>query len=135
MKIRWVEQKHEQGCVVACIAMILGWDYDDVVAEFHNDFDKAGTNTDYAKDFICDHGYSAIEKRGGGYDQISLHNKRMMVPFAPVHIISVQQFVDTPKHAHAFVMDGKGKIYEPSGKAVKQVPFYYVRHVIGFWKT
>lgn len=134
MKIRWVGQKHDKGCVIACIAMVLDWEYDKVVSEFHNDFDKRGVTTDFAREFINDHGYSVIEKRGHGYANIRLHNKRMMIPFAPIHIVSVQQFVDKPKHAHAFVMNHKGRIYEPADKKLTDVPYYYVRHIMGFWK-
>lgn len=135
MKVRWVGQKHDKGCVIACIAMVLGWEYDDVAADFHTDFDKKGTNLSFAKDFICEHGYSVIEKRGTGYINVHEHNKRMLIPFAPVHIVTVQQFVDTPKHNHSFVMDAKGHHFEPGDKSMKEVPLYAVQHVMGFWKT
>jgi hypothetical protein len=134
-KIQHVQQKHDKGCVVACIAMVLGWDYDKVATEFHNDFDKRGIKTDFAKELICAHGFSVIEKRGDGYIDRHEHNKRMMQPFAPIHIVTVQQFVDTPSHTHAFVMDAKGKIYEPGDKSMKEVLFYEVKHVMGFFET
>jgi hypothetical protein len=108
--VKHVVAKHDKGCVIACIAMVLGWGYDEVATEFQNDFNKAGINTDFAKEFICDHGYSVIEKRGTGYIDLREHNKRMMIPFAPIHIVTVRQFVDKPKHHHAFVMDAKGVI-------------------------
>jgi hypothetical protein len=133
--INHVQQKHDKGCVVACIAMVLGWKYDDVICEFQNDFDKRGINCEFAKDFICEHGFSVIEKRGEGYIDVRGHNKRMMIPFAPVHIVSVQQFIDQPKHTHAFVMDAKGKIFEPSDKQLNHVNYYSVRHIMGFFKT
>jgi hypothetical protein len=129
-----VQQKHEYGCLIACIAMVMGWDYDKVVAEFHHDFNKSGTSGEFAKTFICDHGFSVIEKRGTGWTDIRLHNERMMVPFASVHIVCGQQFVDNPKHTHAFVMDGKGNIHDPDDKNRKVVPCYEVRHVMGFFK-
>jgi hypothetical protein len=135
VKVRWVGQKHDKGCVIACIAMVLGWEYEDVVSEFKNDFDKKGTSTDFAKEFICDHGFSVIEKRGTGYIDLRAHNKRMLQPFAPVHIVSVRQFIDLPKHTHAYVTDAKGRVFEPISKDRKEVLFYSVEHVMGFFKT
>jgi hypothetical protein len=115
--------------------MVLGWEYGDVASEFQNDFSKKGTNTDFAKDFICDHGFSVIEKRGGGWIDLREHNKRMMIPFAPIHIVTVQQFIDRPKHNHSFVMGHQGKIYEPGDKACTKLLYYSVQHVMGFFKT
>jgi hypothetical protein len=134
LRIKHVAQKHDKGCVVACIAMVLGWDYDKVVAEFHNDFNKKGISGDIAKDFICDYGFSVIEKRGGGYIDLDEHNKRMMTPFAPVHIVTVKQFIDA-KINHCVVMNSKGKIYDPSDKSRDKVFYYSVEHVMGFFKT
>jgi hypothetical protein len=134
VKIRYVQQEHEFGCLVACIAMVLGWDYDDVVNHFYNDFDKKGISGDFAKDFICEHGYSVIEKRGTGYIHIEEHNKRMMQPFAPIHIVSVKQFIDA-KINHSFVMDAKGRHIDPHDKGITKVEFYEAQHVMGFWNT
>lgn len=133
-QIKHVQQKHDKGCVVACIAMVLGWDYDKVASKFHNDFNRKGTDSEFAKQFLCDHGFSVIEKRGTGYLNIANHNKRMMEPFAPIHIVSVQQFIDKPHQCHCFVMDSKGKIYDPDDKDRKEILFYEARHVMGFFE-
>lgn len=133
VKIAHVKQEDDKGCVIACIAMILGWKYGEVARHFHNDFNKSGTNTNFARDFVCEHGYSVIEKRGTGYMDVREHNQRMIQPFAPVHIVSVQQFVDLPKRAHAFVMTDKREIFDPADKDHKQVDYYMVRHIMGFF--
>lgn len=133
MKVRWVGQKHDKGCVIACIAMVLGWEYDDVVTHFYNDFDKKGIGGGPAKDFIIEHGYSVIDKQGTGYIHIREHNKRMMQPFAPIHVVSVKQFIDA-KINHSFVMDAKGKHFDPHDKSITEVQYYSVDHIMGFWK-
>ena len=115
--------------------MVLGWEYDQVAIEFKEDFNKHGTDGEFAKLFICDHGFSVIEKRGTGYIDRREHNKRMLEPFAPIHIVSVQQFIDRPKQHHAFVTDSKGNVYDPHDKSQKEVLFYEAVHVMGFWKT
>jgi hypothetical protein len=135
MKIRYVAQKHQHGCLIACIAMVLGWDYDKVAVEFKNDFSKHGTDGEFAKQFICDHGFSVIEKRGTGYLDRRAHNKRMLEPFAPIHIVSVQQFIDKPKQYHGIVMDQKGRLIDPCNKKAKDVIFYECVHVMGFFQT
>src|SRR5678815_926246 len=98
--IKHVKQQHDKGCMIACIAMVLGWTYDAVVDQFHNDFDKKGMDGKLAKEFICEHRYSCVEKRGTHYGEVREHNKRMIVPFAPIHIVTVQQFKDC-KQTHA----------------------------------
>lgn len=133
VKIQHVAQKHDKGCVVACIAMVLGWGYDEVVTEFDNDFDKKGISAEFAKDFICEHGYSVIERRGTHYLDVRSHNQRMMVPFAPVHIVTVRQYIDLPKHSHAVVMDAKGRIYDPGDKDAQTIIYYSVEHIMGFF--
>jgi hypothetical protein len=135
MKVRYVQQKHEHGCLIACIAMVLGWDYDQVAVEFKTDLTKRGTDGEFAKQFICDHGFSVIEKRGTGYLDRREHNKRMLEPFAPIHIVSVQQFIDRPKQNHAFVTDSRGEVYDPNDRDQKKVLFYEAVHVMGFWQA
>jgi hypothetical protein len=133
LKIRHVKQEHEFGCMVACIAMVLNRPYDKIWPEFRNDFNKRGIDTSVAGNFICAQGWSMIEQRGQGFSTTQLHNQLLMRPFAPVHIVAVQQFVDDSKHCHAFVMNYRGKIYEPKSPEIKTVEFYEVRHIMGFW--
>jgi hypothetical protein len=133
LKIKHVAQEHDKGCVIACIAMVLGWDYQVVAAEFHNDFNKSGINIDFAADFLGEHGFSVIEKSGTRYLDLAAHNRRMMQPFAPIHLVSVQQFVDKPKTTHCVVMDAKGKIYDPADKNAKDILYYSVHSVLGFF--
>jgi len=134
VRIRHVQQEHKSGCLVACIAMVLGWEYDDVVTHFKNDFDRCGIDGELAKEFICEHRYSVIEKRGSHYGDVKEHNKRMLEPFAPVHIVSVQQFKDSGKISHALVMDSKGNVLDPHDPGIKEVECYEVLHIMGFWK-
>lgn len=130
-----MQQKHEHGCLIACVAMVLGWDYDQVSAHFIEDFSKRGTTSAYAKRFLCEHGFSVIEKIGSGYINALDHNKRMLEPFAPIHIIGVQQFIDRPKQYHAFVTDSKGKIYDPHDEKCTSMTFYEAVSAMGFWQT
>jgi hypothetical protein len=120
--------------MIACIAMVLGWTYEAVVDQFHNDFDKKGMDGKFAKEFICEHRYSCVEKRGTHYGHVAEHNKRLMVPFAPIHIVTVQQFKDLPKQTHAIVMDSKGRIYDPHDVKLDSISFYEAIHIMGFWK-
>lgn len=132
-KIRFVQQKHELGCAVASIAMVLGCEYDDVERRFGRSFDKQGLKTDQARSFVCDHGFSVIEKRADGFMDIERSNARMLQPFADVHIISAQPFADSKIH-HCFVMDAKGKIYDPNrGINPDPTSYYYIVTVLGFF--
>jgi len=135
VKVKYVAQEQEHGCVVACIAMVLGWDYGDVADYFQNDFDKSGVKLDFAKTFICEHGFSVIEKRPEGFMDIKQSNKRMLEPFAQIHIVGGSQFIDA-KHNHAFVMDKNGKTWNPGNQKHPDPmnDYYSINRVCGFWR-
>ena len=134
MKIKYVAQEQEYGCVIASIAMVLGWKYRDVAAYFENDFSKRGINAELAETFLCERGFSVIEKRAKGFMDVYASNKRMLVPFAAVHLISGTQFIDS-KTNHCFVMDAKGKIFNPGSTKPQNAltDYYFINRVFGFW--
>lgn len=129
--IKLVKQEHKYGCVPACLAMILGWDYSKALAEFHNDFTERGTTSKYAKEIICGHGYSVVEKHSSSFRDHSQHNRRMLEPFAPIHLVTLQEYVDCPDNTHAVVMDAEGKLYDPQGTETR---IHKVLYVMGFFR-
>lgn len=114
--------------------MVLGWTYAQVAKHFYCDFNKTGLKPEQWRNFICEHGFSSVEKIAYSYMDICASNKRMAKPFAPVHILSVAQFADS-KENHALVMDSRGKIYDPGkpeGYELLKMHYEIVR-VTGFW--
>jgi hypothetical protein len=132
VKIRYVRQKHEFGCAVASAAMILGAAYDEVGQAFQNDFDKGGIENEPIRDYICEHGFSVIEKTAHSFMHIEPSNKRMIIPFAEIHLVRVQPYADS-KTNHCLVMDRRGVIYDPARPDNKQWDYYFVFHVMGFF--
>lgn len=134
MKIHYVAKEQDHGCVIACIAMVLNWNYWDVAQRFQTDLTKKGISLDYARAFVCEHGFTSIDKQAYGYMDVRVNNKRMLQPFGQIHIVRFTQFIDR-KEGHAVVMDSKGKIIDPDTKD----PYdplkvhYSVDRVLGFW--
>lgn len=132
-KIRFVQQKHELGCAVASIAMVLDREYDEIDLLFERSFDKQGLKSEQVRSIVCEHGFSVIEKRADGFMNVQRSNERMLKPFADIHIVTAQPYADS-KLNHCFVMDAKGKIYDPS-RGVNPDPtgYYCVFNVLGFF--
>jgi hypothetical protein len=134
-KIRLVKQKDEFGCVVACLAMVLGKTYEEVDADFDNDFTKKGTQLAMIADYLSDHGYSIIKKSVSFYSHKDFGREELLTPFAPSHIVIVKDKVDLP-FDHAIVMDNAGKLYCPSGSPDEESRnAYLIISVIGIYKN
>jgi hypothetical protein len=134
MKIQYVPQKDPAGCAVACMSMVTRIPYDKVKQHFLANFDKDGLHPDHTREFVCNEGFSAIETLSRGYNNLASNNKHMARPFADVHIVTVQQKVDSRLN-HAIVMDRKGRIYDPENPKLKDLShYYYIVRVTGFWK-
>jgi hypothetical protein len=72
---------------VAALAMILGCSYEQVYHDMENQFDAKGLNFHKALAYLADHGLDVITKEWQSYGNIEDNNKRMIVPFADVHLV------------------------------------------------
>lgn len=122
--MKYVRQERDYGCAVACIAMITGESYSDVEGCFKENFDKQALSLDAARVFLCDHGYAAIEKVCYGYMDVRQSNKRMAVPFAPTHMVTVMPYINA-RYSHSVVMDAKGRVYDPAHPEIRDFKTYY----------
>ena len=130
-KFKFVKQEDEMGCAIACIAMILGKTYEEVARSFLNDFSKQGIRIDSAISYLSENGVDVIRKGHQGYANREDSNKRMIQPFADIHYISFQQFVDSDTN-HAIVMLKNGKLICPTKKhKTDEVSCYQIDDVLG----
>jgi hypothetical protein len=133
MKIRYVKQEHRAGCAVACAAMLTGQSYAEVAASFASNLVDDGVQLESARDYVCDRGFAAVAATPHGYMDVRANNRRMLRPFADVHIVRVLQHVDS-SIGHALVMDRRGRLYDPDAPGpVDASKFYAVTHVFGFF--
>lgn len=131
--MKYVRQEHYKGCAVACIAMITGETYSDVERCFKEDFSRECLSAVSARSYLCDHGYAAVEKTSHGYMDVRASNKRMAVPFAPVHMVTVLPYVNA-KYGHSVVMDAKGRVYDPQHPEIRGFePYYCIVAVTGYF--
>lgn len=130
-KFKFVKQEDESGCAIACMAMILGKTYEEIVKSFYNDFKKQGIEIKWVIDYLSANGVTVIRKGHYGYNDREENNKRMIKPFADIHYISFQQFVDI-EHNHAVIMLTNGKIICPTKKyKIDEVSVYQIDDVLG----
>ena len=124
MKIRLVKQEDKSGCTVACIATVMGKTYQEVKADFANDFIEDGVSIEQVAEYISDHGYETLLK--SVLYRLDRHTGRkwIMEPFAPVHIVRVRYKSDTVNHV--VVMDKKGVFYDPDGQTDEQIRESYL---------
>ena len=134
MKISYVPQKDDYGCAVACISMVTGIPYDTVAKSFHANFKREGMAPDKTRDYILEHGFSAIEVIPSTYKNVPTINARLSKPFADVHIVTVQSFADSDLN-HAVVMDKRGRVFDPDNPKRKDLSHYYcIVRVQGYWR-
>ncbi len=133
-EVKRIVANQPNGCAPACIAMILGWEYDEVIKYFQQDFDEDGITHDVAIDFIADQGYSAITKSSAGYTHRNFLRDELLKPFAPIHFVSVKPWGDST-NGHAIVMLEDGSILDPydSKKPMTIEQVYRIKEITGFW--
>jgi hypothetical protein len=125
VRIKFVKQLDDFGCVPACIAMITGQAYADVAKYFGNDFSRKGIGIDAALKYLADQGLDILSKHIDFYNHKDFGRDEMFRPFADAHILIVQQFVDS-KQTHALVMTKSGKLLCPGGATPEAIKASYV---------
>lgn len=114
-KFKYVESKQENGCSIACTAIILGKEYDDVAVALKNDFSKEGIQVKIIASYLSENGVDVTSKEHLGYSDRDAMNKHLIKPFADIHYISFRQFADSDFN-HAIVMLANGKLVCPNIK-------------------
>ena len=134
-KINYVESDEENGCVIACLAMITGKSFQEVkqgMREFwKNEGMDEGTNDQAFEAYLAARGY-AIQHFSHDYiPEDKLLEPWPPAPWAPVHCLDV--YADGP---HAIVMLHDGTIYDPNDTGMKSIDQYHrVYAVQGIWKV
>lgn len=111
-KINFVKQKHKHACSIACVAMLTGENYDDIIKEFINNFHKNGIDDDTVLNYVANKGYSTLEKEITRFSNKDLARAEMLKPFAPIHLVKVKINPDSGLN-HWVIMTKKGKFICP----------------------
>lgn len=125
-EIKLVRQKERSGCAAACIAMVLGKTYEEIAADFENDFVDSGIELEKTQDYLSDFGCRVIRKEIIYYGvDVKFGRDEILKPFAPVHIVRVKPKFDS-EHGHLVVMGADGKLYCPDGDTDEEARNNYV---------
>ncbi len=114
MNVKLIKAKHNCGCAVACLSMITGIDYDDIISVMKNDFDKQGLKDKKILSYLSDHGFAVFQKTVKYFFNKDDFRGELTKPFAPVHILTMQLHADK-SIGHAVVMDADGFLHDPGG--------------------
>lgn len=111
-----VMQEDSNGCGLACIATVLNKPYQELKRHFHNDFEENGISLEGVMDYLGDAGLSIVYKTIRNYGRIDFALHELLKPFAPIHIVRLQDKFDS-SIGHLIIMDDKGKLYCPQGSS------------------
>ncbi len=132
--IQYVPQRGETDCVIACLAMVTGKSYDEVMEEFApywklTSDEGVGDNAFYQ--YLSQHGYVTQTFKQAYEPSQSNRAEWPPRPFAPVHVLGVDYLGDE----HGIVMDSGGVIFDPYDKSkVGLYEYPIVYEIVGIWK-
>jgi len=134
MEVTLVPQDDDNGCVPACLAMILGCSYEDVTKDFDADFTKKGVTAELISEYLGDRGYSVVRKSVECYVHKDFGREMLLTPFAPIHIVHLKHSVNSDSY-HVVVMDSQGKLLDPAESSEEDVrSAYQILEVFGIYK-
>lgn len=131
--VKYVRHRVENDCVIACLAMITGEDYEDafkgVEAQWHLRGAHEGMEAWSA--YLAARGY-ALQDISHDYEpEDRLIEPWPLAPFAPIHLCFVYD-----QGEHATVMLADGRILDPNDPMITRLDQYRrVYRMVGVWKV
>lgn len=127
-----VRQKHANGCVIACLSMITGIPYDEIIPEFYGDRSKVGISDFQWDVWLAQKGYAIARK----YKHYGVQHADRIVwpcePFADAHICQVQ----FANGSHAIVLLRDGIVLDPNSDVLGKLSDYpSINNICGVWKV
>lgn len=128
MQINLVKQKHACGCTIACLAMVTGYDYDNLIKYFYGRNGRViGLFPEEIKAYLDKRGYScSIVKR-------SLNKQEVVIRpvFSPnrVFLYMVIPYSDSGV-SHMIVEDQYGILYDPECGITSWKDYYSIVGII-----
>lgn len=131
--MKWVKQLELMGCGPACVAMILGEEYEAATKRFkRDDFTTKGVSQEAIDRILAEAGYAVQRLWPRGLEVWPPK------PFAPAHICRMRtmEMVGTTRVHHYVVMDEIGVIYDPDNfDLVSLTQYRWTLDVAGVFKT
>lgn len=131
--MKWVGQGHPDGCLLACIAMVIGESYDGVAATFPKVNIGGFTyhvvyETLNARGFVYQHFYKYDRKAN------SIREPWPLPPWAPVHICGVDAGRGGAA-SHGVVLLPGGMVLDPATEQPRRMSDYPdCGYMIGIWE-
>jgi len=133
-RVKYVETQQENGCVIACVAMITGQTFKQTLVGFeefwNNEGKLEGTGDEPFFQYLSARGYAMQHVSHDYRPEDKLIEPWPLKPWAPIHTLDV--YSEGP---HAVVMLHDGTILDPNDRHIKSIDEYHrVYAMQGIWK-
>lgn len=126
-ELRLVKQRTARDCSVAALAMVTGFQYEEVIAAFPEiNFDSGGLTIHGVDWFLVEHGFAIARKREWR-GVIPVDEPRSVWPCEPFgsrHLCEVRVSENSPV-SHFVVMDHQGQVLDPLHDSPTRLTDYY----------
>lgn len=119
----WVRQEHAWGCGPACLSMLTGVPYAEVLTGFREDFAISGIDYMQADSWLADRGYATGRKWRFGADRKE-RSQWPPEPWAGVHLCEIQASGPT-SGGHFVLLLRDGTVMDPLDPEPKRLADYW----------
>jgi hypothetical protein len=131
--IVYVAQREDTDCVIACLAMVTGQTYDEVMHDmipFWDLYRERGVSDRMFYEYLGEKNYCVSNITKFYSPQQIERTPWPVAPFAPVHVVGTMD----EGYYHSVVMDWRGIIHDPSDmSAVGLHEYEEVYEIVGIW--
>jgi hypothetical protein len=131
-----IRQCNSYDCGIACLSIITGNDYDQIIDWFRPvDFGKNGISHHGMDAYLVEHGYSIGRKfKYFGVFEKPPREKWPCEPFAEIHLCEVKVYENAPIN-HFVVMLRDGTVLDPLSDETKSLKYYHkIHNIAGIYK-
>jgi ABC-type bacteriocin/lantibiotic exporter with double-glycine peptidase domain len=132
--IKYISQKHDYSCAVACLAMVTKQSYEKALSKFHKETVKDGVKVEDIASYLSDFNLTPIVVDFRYSTKSSVAKRKMNLLFADIHIAVMKTYADSGRNSHCIVINKKGKVLDPANKKrTKMDDFFDVIYMIGIF--
>lgn len=134
MNINLITQKHNRGCGVACLAMITGKSYDEILEDCEAAWDEqTGLYTNIVDAYLWDHGYALRKYYSNNNWQKIKRDPWPIKPFTDIHLVHLRVY-ELASCEHFVIMSRDGTVLDPKlGHKPSLADYYNIYSISGIY--
>lgn len=120
-----IKQKHDRGCSIACLAMLTGKTYDQVLEDCAPAWDEnVGLYSNIVDGYLWDHGYALKKIFEPNNWKKEKRHPWPVKPFTDIHLVFLRVYEQSPCD-HFIVMLKDGTLLDPKLDGQRSLNDYY----------